>query len=106
MHTAKHDDIRIGSRGFLREAEGIAQVITDRLNLEALIIMPENHRVQLGFALADALHQLVVRKTSVFERRRKHVSSFDHHPPMIQNEPGTELVRARPDSCYARLRRE
>jgi hypothetical protein len=52
VHAAEDDHVGVGLRRFLREAERVAEVVADRLDLHALVVVAQDHRVQLPCACA------------------------------------------------------
>ena len=60
MHAAKDDDLSVGRGGLAREAEAVADVIADVLDLAALVVVHQDDGVALTAEFIDALEDFVV----------------------------------------------
>jgi len=106
MNAAEDDDLGIGFRRLLGEAEGIAYKIRHILNLRHLIIVREDHGIEL---LLKAENFLRERRELVWGHRpaRLHVCDINHASKLPRqaagvNEAGTAPAIGKLLRCAAK----
>jgi hypothetical protein len=83
VHAAEHDDVRVGPGRFLGQAQRVADVVADVLDLAPLVVVPQDDRVELAFALLNPPLELGSIHLEVIQRGREGAIHQSNHGKIL-----------------------